>query len=89
MITLSEARALLVDHGIADKVGRKKDGTIIARKGYFYRCGDDESKFANRVVEHCEKHGHTVHLNDFGDHWAVFKGGSSIQKQSHFWAIIS
>ncbi len=89
MITLSQARELLVDNGIADTVGRKKDGTIIARKGYFYHYGDDSENFANRVIKKCELSGFNVHLNDIGDKFAPFKGCASIQKQSHFWVIIS
>ena len=89
MITLSEARALLVDHGIAEQVGRKKDGTLIARKGYFYRNGDDCIKFANQVIEKCERAGLNIHVIDSGDNWTAFKGGLPLQRQSHFWVNFS
>jgi hypothetical protein len=73
---------------VCDTVGRKKDGTYIFRRGYFYTYGMDSDKFRNKLVAMLELnkiHGKVI---DHGDHYASFRGNHSIAQGSHWWVII-
>ena len=82
-VSVKEVKDLLF--GTCDTVGRNKDGNIVIRRGYFYRNGMDSQKFAARVME---KLGDAVTLVECGDHWAPFRGGASVARGSHFYAVV-
>jgi len=73
----------------ADQVSRKRDGTIMVRRGYFYRHGMDHKKFADKVRKFLKDSEIDATVIDCGDHWAAFRGGDSIAKGSHFWVRIA
>mgnify|MGYP003334221242 FL=1 len=70
---------------VADAVSRRKDGTIVIRRGYFYRHGKDAEDFRIAVCKVLNKTDIQYSIKDYGDHWAAFKGGASLAKQSHWW----
>lgn len=72
----------------ADQVSRKRDGTIMVRQSYFYRHGMDSTQFADKVSEFLKEEGIAATVIDSGDHYADFRGGASVAKQSHFWAQV-
>jgi len=69
----------------ADMVSRKRNGNILIRKGYFYRGKQDEYSFAQEINKQLDIHDIKAKMVKCGDHWASFKGGASVAKQSHFW----
>ena len=74
----------IINNHLADTVGTNKAGNIVARHGYFYRHGNDEEKFANRISESLKSAGIEHEVVDKGDHWAPFRGGASVAQGSHF-----
>ena len=43
-----------------DKLSFRKDGTIIAKKGYFYRHGDTANKVADNLKSKLDSHGLSI-----------------------------
>ena len=72
----------------ADSIYRQKDGTIIFRRGYFYRHGMTPEAFRDGISTKLKKAGihHTV--VDYGDHWTPFNGGASLSRSSHFYVRV-
>ena len=69
----------------ADQVSKRKDGTILIRKGYFYTHGKDAQDYFLLVGKKLKDAGVPCSVKDYGDHWAAFKGGAALAKQSHWW----
>jgi hypothetical protein len=58
-----------------------KNGVITVRRGYFYSGGKTAQDFADRIQRDIPE----AKIIDYGEHWAAFKGGASVAKQSHWW----
>jgi len=71
----------------ADQISKDKEGNYIFRKGYYYRNGMDEDKWAARIAGELAKAGLEAQLVDSYDHWAAFNGGASLKNSSHFAAV--
>lgn len=72
----------------ADGAGRKKNGNIVFRWGYFYRHGNSPEKYRD-LVQMVLNQQHIDHeVVDFGDHWAPFSGGASLARSSHFYVEV-
>jgi hypothetical protein len=67
---------------------RKKDGTVILRKGFFYRMGGNATAFADRVARELVENDIPGTVIDSGERWKPFRGGASIMSQSHWWVIV-
>lgn len=65
----------------ADMVSKNRKGNYVARWGFFYTHGKTAQGYAERVAAKLEN----VNIIDKGQVWTPFKGGSPIQKSSHFW----
>ena len=74
----------LQDNILADSVGRKKDGTFVARQGYFYRAGKNAKGFCASVEADLKELGLNYEIIEIGDHWTPFRGGASLAQSSHF-----
>jgi hypothetical protein len=74
-----------LDCGVADQISRNKDGTIMVRRGYFYRMNKSVSEFEESVLFYLHSANVSSKVIDSGDHWAPFRGGSSVARNSHFW----
>ena len=72
-----------------DSVGRNRAGNVVVRYGYFYRNGLEANAFAQHIEDQLIELGRDVRVVAFGDHWAPFKGGASVAKQSHFWVELA
>jgi len=68
-----------------DAVGRKKDGTFIARLGYFYTQGKTAEMFRNRIATALKVMALDFTIIDVGNHWAAFSGSAPLARQSHWW----
>ncbi len=71
--------------GIADSVSKRKDGTIVIRRGFYYRYGKDAEDFSLRVGAALRKAGIEFSVKDYGEKWTAFRGGASLASQSHWW----
>jgi len=83
----SQVRA--ATNSIADGVGKRKDGTIVVRRGYFYRHGMTSELFAARVAKALEAAKSPLTVKAHGDHWTSFNGGASLATSSHFWVELA
>ncbi len=71
--------------GIADSVSKRKDGTIVIRRGFYYRHGKDAQDFALAVGAALKKAGVEYSVKEFGEKYTTFRGGASLASQSHWW----
>jgi len=72
----------------ADSIYRQKDGTIIFRRGYFYRHGMTPEAFRDKISSSLKKIGIDHSVVDYGDHWTPFNGGASLSRSSHFYVRV-
>lgn len=63
-----------------DEVAKRKDGTYIARRGFYYRHGQTIDTF----IEYVTKTFPSAVIVDSGEVWKAFKGGASLRNQSHW-----
>ena len=63
---------------IFDRVSLR-NGVFTGRRSYFYKNGLSSDLFADKVADA------GFEVIEHGDHWAAFKGGADLAKQSHFW----
>jgi hypothetical protein len=77
-------------NGYVQSVGRKQNGDIVARRGFFYKNGKTSADFEAIVQKILTKAG----LNDkyriveSGEIWRPFKGSASVSSQSHWFTVI-
>ena len=85
-LTVKKLEELLNAGGVhPDMISRKRDGTFILRRGYFYRMGATPEGWAAKIGEVLKG---VATVLESGDHWAAFSGRAPLQRQSHFWVII-
>ena len=70
---------------LTDSVSKRKDGTIVIRRGFYYRHGQDAESFRIAVCKVLNKTDIKYSIKDYGEKWAAFKGGASLASQSHWW----
>ena len=70
---------------VADSVSKRKDGTIVIRRGFFYRHGKDAQDFSLSVGAALSKAGIQYRVKDWGEKYTSFRGGASLASQSHWW----
>ena len=73
----------------ADTYGKRKDGCIVLRRGFFYKMGGSSESFAASVTEQMKAAGIDAHVVDSGEVWKAFRGGASTASSSHWWVAIS
>lgn len=71
---------------VADSVGKKKDGTMVARRGFYYRHGFTAEKFEAAVTEALTAAGLKFEVTDRYEIWKPFNGGASVAAGSH-WGV--
>ena len=84
MATTKEIRKKLNDlFGCDDETGyvTYSKGVWTVREGYYYRHGKSEQHLADLVLKYFPE----AKIQDMGDHWAMFNGGASIRRSSHWW----
>lgn len=85
MLTVKEIKEAL-SHSV-DQVSRLRDGSIVVRKGYFYRNIDAEI-FMLKITRLLDEANFDYKVVDYYDHWAPFRGGDSVAKGSHFAVVL-
>ena len=74
---------------LANSVSKRRDGTIVIRRGFYYRHGMDAESYrieVCKVLNACESLPYA--LKDYGEHWTSFRGGASLANQSHWFVEI-
>jgi len=72
-----------------DSIGKRKNGNIIIRRGYFYRHGKDVYDLKMYVENTLRLHGVKYNIVDYGDTWKNFRGDGGVARGSHWWVEIS
>ena len=70
---------------LADSVSKRRDGSIVIRRGFYYRHGQDAEGFSLAVGAALIKAGIQFNVKDYGEKYAAFRGGASLASQSHWW----
>jgi len=73
---------------LADTVSKRRDGSIVIRRGFYYRHGADAETYKIAVCKRLNEAGMNYHLKDYGEKWTSFRGGASLASQSHWWVEI-
>ena len=86
MAKMTYARSIrdAIDSGV-DSVSKRKDGTIVLRRGFYYRNGMDAESFFLFVSKKLNAAGIKFSVKDYGEKWTTFRGGASLATQSHWW----
>ena len=74
---------------LADSVSKRRDGSIVIRRGFYYRHGMDAESYRIAICKRlndCESLPYSI--KDYGEHWTSFRGGASLAKQSHWYVEI-
>jgi hypothetical protein len=74
---------------LADSVSKRRDGSIVIRRGFYYRHGQDAESYRIAVTKKlnaCD--GMPYNLKDYGEHWTTFRGGASLANSSHWFVEI-
>ena len=66
------AKRTLEDNHVFDVISRKKDGSIIGKRGYFYKMGMSPESLKEKLLSFIPN----AIVIDTGDHWAPFRGGA-------------
>ena len=72
----------------ADQISRRRDGTIVLRRGFFYRHGGDAQAFADRIRRNLAEHNIAAKIINHGEVWKPFRGGSSLANSSHWYVEV-
>lgn len=82
----AQIRRILDIH--VDQLTCKRDGTFVARRGYYYTHGMDETKFSNGL-RNALLPTFVMTVITKGNHFTGFLGGSPIKSQSHWYVHFS
>ena len=75
----------------ADKVSKssKMPGCVTFYRGFFYRNGGDEHKWADQVMKNLQALGINGKVVDTGEKYgSSFRGGASVKSQDHWWCTV-
>ena len=73
---------------LADSVSKRRDGSIVIRRGFYYRHGVDAESYKIAVCKKLNESGLQYKIKDYGEKWTTFRGGASLASQSHWWVEI-
>lgn len=78
---ISEVRDRLANAGIYPDGLSKSKGVFTFRRGYFYTHGQTADGWRDTI----QKALPDAKIVDHGNHWAPFRGGAPLSRQSHFY----
>jgi hypothetical protein len=74
---------------LADSVSKRRDGSIVIRRGFFYRHGQDAESYKIAICKELNScDGMPYAIKDYGEKWTAFRGGASLANQSHWFVEI-
>lgn len=60
-------------------------GFFTLRRGYYWRPKKTPEETFEATLQKLQAAGFTVADVEYGDHYAAFRGGESVKKNSHYW----
>lgn len=72
----------------ADTISRRKNGTVILRRGFFYTSGFTADKFADHIISELAKIGTFASVVESGEIWKQFNGESAANS-SHWFVVLA
>lgn len=82
-VTIKQVRAALSSS--VDSIGKNKEGSIVVRRGFFYRNGMSSEKFTDLIDFQLREAGLSFRIVRDGEHYAPFRGGASVAQSSHWY----
>lgn len=73
----------------ADSVSKTTAGTVMVRKGYFYRNSRSAESYAASVADRLKATGVNFRIENIGDKWAPFRGNKGVAANSHFYVELT
>ncbi len=73
----------------ADTISKRKDGTVVLRRGFFYKHGFSADQFVNHIMSRLIDYGISARIVDSGEVWKAFKGGSTTANSSHWFVVLA
>ena len=71
-----------------DMISRKRNGNILFRKACLYKFGKTTDDFVKRVTDQLDELVMVYEPVAQGEHWAPFRRGAGIAKQTHWYLEI-
>lgn len=70
-----------------DQVSKKKDGSFVVYRTFFYRGNQSSEKFSEEFQTRFKEKfpSETIRVIDSGEKWAPFRGSASAKASSHFY----
>lgn len=86
----NEVLRALKNAGYVQAVGRKQNGDIVARRGFFYRNGKTSADFDQYVRNVLNQAGleDKYYVVESGEVWKPFRGGATLANQSHWFSVV-
>lgn len=84
--TIKNLRKVMKESGFIFKISK---GQLHVVKGYFYTNGYTGEKLAESVSEYLVKNGFNVTVQDSGNIWKPFRGGSTVWTGSRFYVKLT
>ena len=85
--TLKQVRTALST--TVETVGRNKLGQFVVRRGFFYRHGMNEVKFAEQVQSKLAESSLDLKVVDRGEKYVAFRGGHTTAQGSHWYVVVA
>ena len=82
--TTADIEKVLHEQGVYPSKVSKHNGAFTIRKGFFYRHNCDENIWKNKVTDAFKNAEIECTVITFGEQYKAFRGGESIEKQSHW-----
>ena len=73
----------------AESISKRKDGTVIIRRGFFYRNGYTAERFAEYIHKALATAGLSATIVDQGEIWKPFRGGGTVANSSHWFVALA
>ena len=73
----------------ADTISKRKDGTVVLRRGFFYKNGFTADQFVNHIMSKLIDYGMSARVVDSGEIWKPFNGGSTLANSSHWFVVLA
>jgi len=73
----------------ADSISKRKDGTVVLRREFFYTNGFTADKFVDHIMSKLINYGVSARIVDSGEIWKPFRGGSTTANSSHWFVVLA
>ncbi len=82
-MTNKELAKVLRGRGVADTVRLQRNGTVMVKRGFFFRNGMNAKLYRDRVLRSLV--GFSVRVLDFGERYTGLCTEDNVEQVSHWW----